>query len=424
MWDFMQTNEMLTDHSINTTQSGMRKAYTIFLFILVLIPVFRATVFIRRRSPLAYSQVDMYNSVQIIITFVMVILLSCRRAIDSNRLMMKGPTFLLLLYTVFCVMSAIWSSGPIYTAYRAIEVLVTFLFMGHLLYFINNRRKAMIWLCRIAAMSAFFGYLKLLLQGQIFQHTNSYSTAGAFGAILALACIRNGIFKLSDIKYTLLICLGTVVFGTSSASNVSLLVGIILIISSTKKQAISGVRLLLVAILTYFILTTSFYVIMPYVFPGKTIDNIKTGRGRTGLFSMYEKTIYEHPIIGSGFAVGEREALGPGVNWTHNSLLSVTVNTGMVGLLLFIGGFISILYSLYRAQKIGNEFASPLMIAILVGFLNSMSYPLIGSIWTASTTSFWGLLAYVSIYFHQERENVSFVPEPFCNYFQSIRRFS
>ena len=141
--------------------------------------------------------------------------------------------------------------------------------------------------------------------------------------------------------------------------------------------------------------------IRPYVFPGKTVEGIKTARGRTGLFEAYKGMIYEHPIIGSGFAVGERsnEALGGAqCNWAHNSVIGVIVNTGMIGLFLFIGGFCAIGYNLYRADKLGNKYAYPLLISIMIGFLNSMSYPLVGSIWTASTTPFWGIVAYISIY--------------------------
>jgi hypothetical protein len=105
--------------------------------------------------------------------------------------------------------------------------------------------------------------------------------------------------------------------------------------------------------------------------------------------------------VGRGFASGERsiEVLGSiAVNSAHNSVLSVAVNTGAVGVLFFCLGFYSVMFTLYRADLMGHSVAYPVLVALVVGLINSMSYPLVGSDWKYVTTPFLGIVAYASVF--------------------------
>lgn len=379
----------------------MRGAYIVFLIILVFVPVVRATVFSRRRDRVAYSEVDIYNSVQIACTLGMAVVLCGRRAIRSNWLIRTGPTYLLMIYTVFCGVSSTWSRQPTYTAFRAFELGVLLFFMGHVLNVINHPRTALLWLCRFAALVAVLGYSPGLLRGEILQHTNGYTTAGAFGAVLALASVRRRVLGIDDIKYSLIACVITVALGTSSASNVSLLVGILMIMVSSRYHSISMGRLLLVSVAAFIVFSSAIEVIRPYLFPRKDAENIRTLTGRLELWADFLDAVRERPLLGYGFASGEKGIVVLGrdiTNWTHNSIVSVLVNTGIVGLLLFVGGFWVIGYTLYRADVLGHPYAYPILMAITVGSLNSLSYPVTGSAWVPATTPFMGLIAYTAIF--------------------------
>lgn len=390
--------------------NGMRNLYISCLVALVLVPVIRVSLFQRRRDPQAYASVDSNNLVQIVAVVGMAVVVGGRGAMVTNRLVAIGPTCLLVLYSILCGLSALWSPQPAYTAYRAVEIGLVLLCMGHVLYTVNNPGKALLWLSRFAALTAMLGYLgDVRSYGGLFQHTNSYTAIGAVGAVLILGSIKKGVLSLAEVKYSLAACIATVILGTSSASNVSLAVGI-LAVAGASRGITSMARVLVVSAFAFLLLWAGLEMVQPYLFPGKDIEQIRTMRGRTGLFLTYWEAFQQNPVLGYSFAVGERSIMGPGTNWTHNSVVSVAVNTGAIGLVMFIGGYLTVLYALYRADRFGSPFAFPVAIAILVGFLNSMSYPLIGSIWTGPTSAFMGVVVYTSIYLSP----VVYSGLPFC----------
>jgi apolipoprotein N-acyltransferase len=78
--------------------------------------------------------------------------------------------------------------------------------------------------------------------------------------------------------------------------------------------------------------------------------------------------------------------------------MSVFVNTGIVGSILFAGAWLAILRRTYLCHLWGDPHAYPLLAAMIVGLVNGMSYPLVGSSWRYVTTPFFGIVAYVSIF--------------------------
>ena len=379
--------------------------YLAVLTVLALVPIVRGYLFGRQRDPNAYAAVDIYNGVQIVATMLMASVVGRRRATVSNLRITRGPTGWLVLYFVFCAISSLWSPARAYSAFRAVEMLVTLLFMGHVLSIIDDRRAALLYLIMFIALTASLGYINRLIRyGEVVQHSGSYTACGAFGAVLALASIKRRVLRFADIKYSMILCIITVVLGTSSASNVSLIVGVLMVTVASRRGAVSVGKLLLLSLMLFFIFTRGFDAIRPYVFPGKEMKNIRSMTGRTSVFTDFLEAVEKRPIIGYGFASGERSIPVRGTrgiaitNSTHNEIISVVVNTGVVGLLFFGMGLLNIGHALYRADWLGNGFAYPILMAMIVGLLNSMTAPMIGSSWAPHTTPFLGIIAYTSIY--------------------------
>ena len=389
----------------NDLFSSSRLKDVLVLSLIAYLPISRAVLFVRNSTnrPLdGYSTVDMQNAINIAATVLMVAFLLRPRARFGVLRVLRGPTQWLVVYHVFCLLSCLWATSPLYVVYRAIECIVILFFMGYILDVIGDPRDGILYLCRLSALTSLLPYLSQVVRnGGLFQHTNSFSTCGAFGAALALASIKRGVLRFSEVKYSLLICLAAVVFGTSSASNIALIIGVLMIAAAPKQRVVSVARLLVLSVIMFLVVTWGVEVVRPYVFPGKTTENIRSLRGRISLYRDFWEAFQEHPVAGRGFASGERsvEVLGRAtVNSAHNAILSVAVNTGTIGLLFFCVGLYSIALILYRADRMGDGVAYPILVALVVGLVNSMSYPLIGSEWRYATTPFLGIVTYASIF--------------------------
>jgi O-antigen ligase len=381
------------------------KKNILFLSLVAYLPISRAVLFVRdttNRSLEDYAAVDLQNSINILATAIMLTVAVRPRARFSGLWLLRGPTRWLVVYLIFCLLSCVWAVNPMYAAYQAVELIAVLFFMGYILATIGDPRDGILYLCRFAAATALLPYVaEVVRSGAIFQHTNAYSTCGAFGAAMALSAVKRGVFRLADVKYSLAACLAGVIFGTSSASNVALLVGVLLIVVTSKRHAVSLARLGILAAIMFLVLTRGIDVVRPYIFPGKDVDQIKSMRGRTVVYAAIWDAFEKSPIIGYGFASGERSIDIDGMGITssaHNGALSVAVNTGIVGFVLFALGFYYVMRSLYLADLNGDRFAWPVFVAIVVGLINSMAYPVVGSTWKYPTTAFLGVVAYVSVF--------------------------
>jgi O-antigen ligase len=220
---------------------------------------------------------------------------------------LRGPTQWFLAYLVFCMVSSIWAGNLTYVVYRAVELIAVLFFMAYVLDTVGDPVEAIRYLCRFSALTALLPYLAMAVRnGGIFQHTNSFSTSGAFGAALALASIRRGVLRLGDVKWSLTACLAAVVLGTSSASNISLIIGVLMIVAASRGRAVSVTRLVLISTVAFLVLTVGFEVVRPYLFPGETTEHIRSLRGRTTLYQGFWDAFQEHPFLGYGFASGEK----------------------------------------------------------------------------------------------------------------------
>ena len=161
-------------------------------------------------------------------------------------------------------------------------------------------------------------------------HTNTYSVCAAVMVCLALSAYRNNLFSLKEMKPYIFAGLFFLLIGTSSASNLSFLCALIFIYSFKHNRFYLSFFLI-----TFISLFAAYYfgkrIIFKILFPRKSFSNITSLSGRLYLWKGYIQIWLKRPLVGWGFAVGERAGKSFGFMYAlsaHNGYLSILINTG------------------------------------------------------------------------------------------------
>lgn len=217
-----------------------------------------------------------------------------------------------------------------------------------------------------------------------FHHTNSYSMSAMIGFLLCLQAKRYNLLSSKEANIFMILNLLAIIGGTSSATYISFIAGLILVYSSNKKGFNFG-KILFVSFLTVIIYHLFSDIIFEFIFQGKSQQDIETGTGRSAIFEASINSWRDSPILGHGYIIGERNlgeyGLGINVLSTHNSYLSVLVDTGIVGLFFFLNYLISWVYNLLKKSS-KNVYAAILLPVVIACSINCLSFPAIGADWT------------------------------------------
>ncbi len=432
----------------NVKRKGKSNFLVFWLLLCILGPVIRASVFQRRRDPTAFSAIDDQAFIAIILTLLgLITLILSKQGQQALTKCFKSPLKFLIYYYVFCGVSSLWSSKPEYSIFRALEMLVNITLPFCLFEFIADKKVAARYLLVIIVSSVVCGLLFYLeLRGYIFAelHSNAYPSVAAMGIVFCLGNLMHyNLLSLKEVVFGACFFGVALLFGSSSSSIVSATVGLLLLLSmkkrrklSTKKYIpfnsylnknsarkqkitageikkkhstllfkISPIKIVFIILIVWGIYNYAIEPAIQILFPDKTTQDITTMTGRTGFWKIYLQGFLDKPILGWGFPTGEKEADRFGFAITssaHNGIISVAINTGVVGLLLFFTALVKIFTAFIKAIQSGKSGASFLMVCIIVGLVNNMTYPLIGSQWFWPTTSLLSLLAFSNCYLFQK----------------------
>ncbi|MEM6325143.1 MAG: hypothetical protein AAF748_15750, partial [Pseudomonadota bacterium] len=158
--------------------SGARLFYW-GIWALLTLGVMRTTVLIRRRDTADFAALDSSALMGVVITAALLAaLLLTPRTIRMAGSIARSSAAALLAYLALALASVLWSQLPLYSAFRALEVLAVFLaafiVMSRYPYFVDAERALMRFLMLVTLMSwgqrAMAGDLSL--SGL---HTNVYS---------------------------------------------------------------------------------------------------------------------------------------------------------------------------------------------------------------------------------------------------------
>jgi O-antigen ligase len=177
-----------------------------------------------------------------------------------------------------------------------------------------------------------------------------------------------------------------VLLGTSSATNLALLCGLIVAALISRRQLKAVLTLSLIGCCMVLIAGTA--VFHQFVFYGKSERKIETLSGRRHLWEGYRETFRERPVLGQGYAVTARVAPHLRTTNTHNSALSVLLGTGMAGMGILVWAFGRFAGEARAAIRRGRPGAAGCTAAVTAGLINSLAVAFLGETWMMSSLSF------------------------------------
>lgn len=194
--------------------------------------------------------------------------------------------------------------------------------------------------------------------------------------------------------------LGALILGTSAASNVAALFGVLLVSflrRSTALVIISGFILVTLLTLT-FIVTIDYSVPTSILFPGKSPEQIYSVHGRLGMWEILFGVFKQSPIIGHGFAVLSTGRGHVFANDPHNSLFSVILGTGFLGALTVLIYSFRLMREFFRTAFHRVPGAIGCTAAICAGLVNSLAMPLVFDEWEESSLVFACMTAFLILF--------------------------
>jgi O-antigen ligase len=212
--------------------------------------------------------------------------------------------------------------------------------------------------------------------------------------------------------------LAVLILGTSSASFIATLAGILFTAILYRKVAlfVIGMFIVVVTVLINMLVNIDFSVLFPILFPGKSEVEIYTMTGRLQMWEMFFDLISQSPIIGHGFAVlstgrGQVFADDP-----HNSIFSVLLGTGLIGLTVVLIYFFRLLREFLRTSFHRLPGAIGCGVGIAAGLVNTLSMTLVFDEWEESSIIFACLnslfIFFVLLPYRQQKHTASHSTKP------------
>ena len=369
------------------------------MLIPILIPILRNTVFLRQRAVASN-----YTAIDALAIFDVFSIAFCAYWLYRNHIsipwkrMWSGTVKCWLGYYLFALITVYWrirGSNALYIFYRAGTMLILAIYIYMIFSQFQSARSAFKGLLNYTLALTFFMFLGNIRLGSL--HTNNYPVSAAIVTCLSLSAYRNKLFTLKEMAPYICIGLLSLLLGTSSASNVSFVCGIIFIYSFRNKRFH-----LFIFILTLLSLSVAYYfgkqVIFPIIFPHKSEATLFSLHGRKVLWEHYINMWLRRPFRGWGFAVGERSGRSFGYIYAlsaHNGYISILVNTGLLGMSFWILLFKRLIKSLMLQIIFKSPYAIVIASAFVVIAVNNNSAPIFGSQWgplptlTFCILSFW-----------------------------------
>ena len=402
------------------------------LWVLLLAWTARVTIFIRQRSETEFADVDVLAAVEIFIVFVVLVtVLVSARVLPLWSKTAGTSVRILFYYYILSAISASWSPLPEYSLYRAFEFIV--LLMGVLVAlsyapnFLKAERAILIvsTIVIVFSMYVIVNVKGLSLSSDTWQrslssdtwqrtlHTNSYSASAAI-----LFCYCLGEYFQSDknrrkaLKWFGLFAFAALALGTSASSNVAATFGVLLVAVLSRNVmmfVICGFLLILFLSISFLgVIDFDGSVIKVALFPGKTEEQIYSLHGRLAGYKGLLRVFYDSPIIGHGFAVLTTVKGYVFSNAPHNSLLSVLLGTGLVGMLPVLVYVFRTLRELLKTVIPRRPGSIGCAAAIVTGLVNSQGMPLVLDEWEESTLVFICVTAFSVLFVylpHKFRQN-------------------
>lgn len=358
--------------------------YSIWFFELLIIS--RFTVFVRQREGEHFASVDTHAIADIFFVMVLTGLL----LVSLNKSLVKSirttSLFWLLAYYLLSCISAVWSIMPEYSLFRAIQFTIPMLGVYVAIFKMHNFKGTEKYILIISLIVLFLSLTPQVLARRFTldgMHAAEYPAIAAmifgycFGELISTRRLVRYKWKLLHFS-CLCISLCCVVIGTSSATNLSVGCGIIFssVIARNKKVLFFSIGI----VSFIFLLFGDWNWLVNSLFPGKSNAQILSAHGRVDLWKLYWYLFVNDPIVGIGFSIGARIA-SIYTTSTHNFIFSILLGTGIVGAIIFSLFLLNLIRECFFSIKKRYFGSVGCSTAFFIGFINSLSYPIIGDQW-------------------------------------------
>lgn len=362
--------------------------YLVILFV----PILRKTVFNRARDMKDFDKVDGSASVAILFTIIALYVVVTKWQ-DIKNFFVENKLF--VYYYVFCIFSIIWAgfSSASLIGYKAVEVLASFSFI---MVVMSNFSK--IDECFRFILSL-FSILNIIFLYSLHQHDNAFPLLGITQLLLVMGSIKYGVFEAKEMLHHIIISSSTIILATSTASWLSLIIGL-LFFFGTRKNGTNIILLVVIALLFYVVWSIFEESLFHIIFGNKSAAEISSGTGRQQLWDAYIKGWQERPWLGYGFIVGEKGAIASkyilfATNTSHNMMISVLINTGIIGMVLWLMFLWKQCRICWNNSLSENPYALICFPALIAMLVNANSFPIIGSEWSPVSPPIYALIIFV-----------------------------
>lgn len=306
-------------------------------------------------------------------------------------------------YYVFALLSFIWANNIGTITFKAVEVIANFYLIALIIYKIKKPTLILYYIILLSTFTTFLDIINvnIRLGWALSHHTNAYTFTALISLLLSLGCIKMHIINFTKLRLIIIFNIYALLAGTSSASYIAFIIGLIILLGSNKK----GINIFKTSIICIIIYICYYYfedIIFSIIFKGKSQEAIENGTGRLSIWTAALKAWEASPFLGHGFLVGERSLwkfdLQLMVVSAHNAFISVLVNTGIIGGLLFLHFWIKWIWQVYRAS-FKNPYAMITFPVIISIFINCNAFPAIGSDWNYVAPSIYSLITFSFINF-------------------------
>ncbi|WP_462355950.1 O-antigen ligase family protein [Phocaeicola coprophilus] len=282
------------------------------------------------------------------------------------------------LYT-FAILSTMWAYLPSFAFFLSLQNLVllfTLIWLFSLMKSFKTIEKTFLYFSIIITIFEVVTE-RIINHPNIFIHFLSGGSASAicisycFGELMAKK--KMDLERENTLRNTLILSIIILITSTSSGANIAAILGccIALLFSG---NIIWTCLILIIGVILYLNQDLIMH-LMLLVMPGKTEAIIESGNGRETIWNGILAVAAQRPLIGWGYACGERVASNY-LNWTlsdsHNNYLGVYGGLGWIGLFFLIIHQIVTLWTAFtKRMKIGY---TGLLCGLCCATINGYSY--------------------------------------------------
>jgi hypothetical protein len=252
---------------------------------------------------------------------------------DAWDILVSNPVVFFLSFVFLCLMSALWSPNPPYTAFMAFQCLAFLMLIVAAMQEVYRRsspQDLIEWTIMWVVWNIFWSVViyvrssRLLLLGTLFEAAGLFTGVPFF---IAIYLCRRRVFGWIIAAFAILSVSNTNYFGILPG----LLLGAVLGDRKSKMLALAVASVAVAAVL----LVGGENVIQNTLFYGQGGVGWEYTTGRDKLWTMGWELCMEQPLWGYGFVVGERDILmqarGASVISMHSMLLSAFLGVGFLG---------------------------------------------------------------------------------------------